>query len=88
MPRTWKPARSSEDLPELEGWITLPEAAQVLGVSRSMAHIMVFGTEQKIKTAHRLGHKPLIVCREAEIRKMKEDKDKAAATAVPAVVLP
>lgn len=54
-----------EDLPELEGWLTLPEAAKLLGLTRQRVYQMVqVGT---LKSVMKLGDKPTYIIRKAEI---------------------
>jgi hypothetical protein len=71
MPKVWSPARTQDDLPELAGWMTLEEAAAELGVSRTTAHKYVYGNPQRLATAHKLGKKPFIVVRSAEVEGLK-----------------
>ncbi len=64
------------DLPELAGWLTVPEAADDLSLSRQRVYQMI--EEGKIKTCHRLGRRPVWIIREAEVRHMVEDKNRGA----------
>lgn len=59
-----------EDAPVLEGWITLTDAAELLGISKQAVHKMV--TSHKITTLHKIGRKPLYIMREAEITRLRE----------------
>jgi hypothetical protein len=72
-----------EDLPELEGWVSLPAAAEQLGRTRQRASQLAESGE--FKTAHRImgtaGTRPaLIVVREAELRVKLEERERAAAS--------
>lgn len=67
---------SLSDVPEMEGWLTLPEAAAELGISRTRTADMV--REGKITTCMRLGRRPYFVVREVEIRQIKADRDRKA----------
>lgn len=49
----------NENIPLLDGWITLPEAAQRLGVSRQYAYKLA--SDGYFKTLHRLGESVLVV---------------------------
>jgi excisionase family DNA binding protein len=61
-----------EELPELEGWLTLPEAASDLQISRQRFYQMV--QEGKITTCRRLGRRPIYIVREQEIQELLADK--------------
>lgn len=73
MPKKWEPARKVEDLPVLEGWMTLEEAAKELGVSRQTAHKYVFDQRPKLTTATRIGRKPYIIVRTAEVAAIQRE---------------
>ena len=57
------------DVPPLEGWTTISEAAELLGVTRQAVHKMIF--DRKLKSVRRLGSvlKPIYVVRTAEVLK-------------------
>lgn len=61
--------RDMSELPVLEGWITLPEAAEELGMTRARMYQLV--QEFKITTAHRLGGRPIYIVRVPEIEQIK-----------------
>jgi hypothetical protein len=66
-----KPALSLSTLPELAGWLTFGEAARALNVSNE--RIRQMATSQgagRLRTAHRLGKRPIGIVREAEIREI------------------
>ncbi len=53
--------KEDKEVPKLENWVTLPEAARLLNVSNQMVHKMVF--ELKFfKTVRTVGDKPVYVC--------------------------
>lgn len=54
-------------LQPLEGWITLGEAAEDLGISRQAAHRLVERGSIKART---VGRRPIIVVREKDIRNL------------------
>lgn len=67
--------RSLSELPALEGWMTFPEAAAALGISRQRMHqlaelVREDGTPE-LETASRLGTRPVYVIRSAEVRARK-----------------
>jgi hypothetical protein len=66
-----KPALSLSTLPELAGWLTFGEAARLLDVSNERIRQMATskGTG-RLRTAHRLGKRPVGIVREAEIREI------------------
>lgn len=49
----------NEDIPLLDGWITLPEAALRLGVSRQYAYKLA--SDNYFTSLHRLGESILVV---------------------------
>lgn len=61
-------AGATRELPALEGWWTIPDAADFLGLTRKRGYQMA--REGKFTTAHTLGLRPLLVVREAEVRLM------------------
>lgn len=66
--------RDLRTLPELEGWLTFPEIAAYLGISRQRVHQLV--ESGVITTAHRRGH--MYLAREAEVRALRERKQNTA----------
>jgi hypothetical protein len=72
----------AEDLPELEGWVSMPAAAAKLGRTRQRSSQLV--EDGFFETAHRImgtpGTRPaLIVVREAELRVKLREREEAAA---------
>lgn len=61
------------DVPFLEGWTTLTEAAERLGVSKQAVHKMA--SEGKITTLRRIGRKPLYVMRDAELTRLEAARE-------------
>lgn len=61
-----------DNLPVLPGWITLGEAAEMLGISRQHAYrrarLASEGSVGGWKTAHRLGDKPAYVVSLGEVQ--------------------
>jgi hypothetical protein len=51
------------NVPELDGWLSEPEVASWLGVTRQRVHQMI--KQDKIQTAHRIGRGLVISTREA-----------------------
>lgn len=56
------------EVPRLEGWLTFPEAAAILDVSKQMVHKMAFGRRPLLLTVRRVGDKPIYVVKEEEVR--------------------
>lgn len=79
--------RDMAELPVLEGWITLPEAAEELGMTRARMYQLV--QEFKITTAHRLGGRPIYIVRVPEIEQIKAGRaeDAPVTAAAPAGML-
>lgn len=73
--RVRKPYRGISGLPELEGWITFGEAARDLGVTDEGVRQMA--VEGKLKTAHRLGRRPIGVVREEEVAALAEERQRS-----------
>lgn len=65
---------SYEEIPKLEGWLSVPEAAFKLGVSKQMIHKMVHTLNlfDKTKDVRRLGEKPMYILREEAVVALKE----------------
>lgn len=86
MPKKWEPARRVDELPVLDGWMTLEEAAAELGVSRQTVHKYVFDQRPKLTTATRIGRKPYIIVRTAEVTQIQRElsAQRSVATAVAA----
>jgi predicted DNA-binding transcriptional regulator AlpA len=74
--------RAMAELPLFEGWITLPEAAKELGITRARAYQLV--QEERITTAHRLGGRPIYIVREAEIAQLKAGRSGEVELVLPA----
>ena len=74
-----KPARSLMELPELPGWLTLGEAAEEMGVSVERVRQLVSQPNPQLRTARRIGRRPLGIVREAEVAEWKQRKADAAA---------
>jgi len=76
----------TESLPVLEGWISLPDAADLLGKSRKRIYQMAREKDKngktKLQTVHRLGLRPLLVVREAEILKLKKEAEAKETTEI------
>jgi hypothetical protein len=72
--------RDMRQVPVLEGWITLPEAAEDLGISRARVHQMA--QEEKLTTVSQLGRRPVYIVREVEIRRIKEERQAGRVVAV------
>lgn len=69
-----KPARSLRELPELAGWLTFGEAAEEMEISVERVRQLASTPNPKLKTAHRIGRRPLGIVREAEVQEWKRDK--------------
>jgi len=64
-----KPALSLTTLPELAGWLTFGEAAQELGVTTErIRQLATTDSPGRLRTARRIGRRPVGIVREAEIR--------------------
>lgn len=59
-----------KDLPPLEGWMTLPDAARDIGITRSRIHQLL--GKNRFETARRIG--TFAVVRTAEVEKYKKNK--------------
>ena len=59
----------SENVPVLEEWINLTEAAEILGLSRQYVNKIA---EKTFKSLHKLGNSPALVVRRSEIEAIKE----------------
>lgn len=68
--------RGLHTLPELEGWLTFPEIAEYLGISRQRVHQLA--ESGVITSAHRLGKRPTYIAREAEVKLLKNRKSGSA----------
>ncbi len=64
----------NENIPLLDGWITLPEAAQRLGVSRQYAYKLA--SDNYFQSLHRLGESVLVVATWDVIDKKNEREGK------------
>jgi hypothetical protein len=70
---------SEPQIPVLEGWVTLAEAALMLGVRKQSVHKMTKprpgGQPPRITTLHRLGReRPVYIVREQEIHKIAREQ--------------
>jgi predicted DNA-binding transcriptional regulator AlpA len=61
--------RDLTDLPEIRDWVTGPQAAEMLGISRSAVHKKMMDGE--FKTLHRLGDRPHLVVLRTEVEQMR-----------------
>ncbi len=68
--------QSLKDLPELEGWLTLGEAARDLEMTGERVRQMA--QEGKLTTARRIGRRPVGIVQESEIRELIRSRDEAA----------
>ena len=59
------------EVPRLDGWLTLPEAAELLGVTRQQAFKMA--KQGAFKTEHRIGQ--TMVVKNSEVMQMVLDRD-------------
>lgn len=68
---------SRTEIPELEGWLTFPQAGRVLKVSKQMIHKMVFALRlfDTSKDVRRVGDKPIYLVREQTILAHKKSKE-------------
>ena len=63
-------ALSQQDaVPRLTGWITLPEAAKLLGFSRQYCYRLA--QNEKFKSLHRIGESSTFVVSEAEVAEIR-----------------
>lgn len=69
-----KPARSLMTLQELTGWLTFGEAAEEMGISVERVRQLATGDQPKLRTARRLGRRPIGIVREVEIRRWIAEK--------------
>lgn len=60
------------EVPRLEGWITFPEAAEILSVTKQMIHKMAFGPKPVLRIVRRVGDKPIYVVDETEVLTLKK----------------
>lgn len=67
-------AAEFENIPSLEGWVNLTEAAEMLGITRQHAHkkarLTNEGKPNGWKTIHRVGSKPMYVVSIREVKGM------------------
>jgi hypothetical protein len=71
-----KPARSLNVLPELAGWLTFGEAAVEMDIT--VERVRQLATNDKLRTARRLGRRPIGIVREAEVQEWKRRKAELA----------
>lgn len=70
-----------DDVPQLTEWMTLPSAAEVLGVTKQTVHNMV--STGKLKSVHTLSagkKRPLYVVRRSEIEQVFATRKRAVET--------
>jgi hypothetical protein len=69
-------AAEFEDIPTLDGWVNLTEAAEMIGITRQHAHKKVRlaneGKPNGWKSVRRVGSKPMYVVSLSEIAEMLE----------------
>jgi flavin-dependent dehydrogenase len=72
----------SEDpnVPILDGWVNLTEAALLLGITRQ--HAYKRATQDGFKTLHKVGHQPSYVIATQEIDQILADRQEKADAAV------
>lgn len=74
--------RDLRGLPELEGWLTFTEAAEVLKISRQRFYQLAEAVDEhgtpRIKTAQRLGARPTYIVRTAEVTALKAQREGTA----------
>ena len=54
-------------IPELEGWLTITEAADMLGISRQHSWRMAVASPPKWKTVHKIGTSGVYVVQRSEV---------------------
>lgn len=61
-------------IPRLEGWLTFPEAGELLGVTKQMVHKLVFKSKVfDLRTDLRtVGDRPIYIVKEEKVRALKE----------------
>lgn len=64
-------------LPKLEGWTALPDAAEMMGITRQRAHQML----PSFTTARNVG--TIIVVRTAEVRRLMRERSEATSVKAP-----
>jgi len=57
-----------QDAPKLEGWVTLAEVADILGISRQHAWRMAAAQPSKWETLHQIGNSNVYVVSLEEVR--------------------
>lgn len=64
---------SSYEVPRLEGWLTFPEAGEVLGISKQMVHKLAFPASGKsaFSTVRAVGDRPMYLVKEEEVEEYK-----------------
>lgn len=68
---------SESDIPVLDGWVPLSEAADLIGISRQHAWRMATASPPKWKTVHRVGTSGVYVVslEEVEAKRRKRARD-------------
>jgi uncharacterized membrane-anchored protein len=64
----------SEDpnVPMLDGWVNLTEAAELLGITRQ--HAYKVASNGGFKTLHKIGHQPQFIIASQEVDSIKADR--------------
>lgn len=67
---------SYTEIPRLEDWLSIPEAADKLGVSKQMIHKMIHSLNvfDLTKDVRKIGEKPMYILREAAVESLKESR--------------
>lgn len=67
---------SRTEIPKLKDWMTFPEAARALGISKQMIHKMVFILDlfDVSEDVRKIGEKPIYVVRETAVLALKEER--------------
>lgn len=66
---------STKEIPLLQGWVTIPEAARRTGVSRQRAHQLVHAGTGVFKDARRVGDSTVIVVPEDAVKEAEKKFD-------------
>ena len=60
------------DFPEIQDWVTLTQAADMLGMSRANVHKKVM--QRDFKSTHRLGERPYLLLLRHEVEGMRDER--------------
>lgn len=80
-PRVY-PRVDAANVPALKDWVSLPEAGEMLGLSRQRAY--GWAAEGRFKTLRKIssgGGRPLFVVKQAEVEKLAKKREADAAAA-------